>query len=99
MPRHLIVNADDFGLTRGINRGVIEAAERGILTSASLMVRYPAAAEAASYVSRNRAFSLGLHVELGEWVFRNGEWVLRYEVVPADDAKQVKAEIEKQLVE
>ena len=47
--RHLIVNADDYGLTSGINRGIAEAHENGILTSASLMVRYPAAAEAAAY--------------------------------------------------
>jgi predicted glycoside hydrolase/deacetylase ChbG (UPF0249 family) len=99
MPRYLIVNADDFGLTRGINRGIIEAAERGILTSASLMVRYPAAAEAASYCRRDPALSLGLHVELGEWIFQHGEWVLSYEVVPADDAQKVKAEIEQQLAE
>ena len=43
--RYLIVNADDFGQSPGINRGVIEAHENGIVTSASLMVRWPAAAE------------------------------------------------------
>ncbi|PYS69828.1 MAG: hypothetical protein DMF73_14065 [Acidobacteria bacterium] len=47
--RYLIVNADDFGQSPGINRGVIEAHENGIVTSASLMVRWPAAAEAAQY--------------------------------------------------
>jgi len=99
MRRFLIVNADDFGLTRGINRGIVEAAEHGILTSASLMVRYPAAAEAAQYARANPTLSLGLHVELGEWIYQNGEWVLRYEVVPADDARRVSAEIEKQLAE
>ena len=45
-PRSLIVNADDFGQSRGVNRGVIEAHERGIVTSASLMVRWPAAESA-----------------------------------------------------
>ena len=97
MLRYLIVNADDFGLSRSVNRGIIEAAERGILTSASLMVRYPAASEAAGYAKTNRAFSVGLHVDLGEWMYRNGEWELLYEVVPANDAEMVKAEIEKQL--
>ena len=43
----LIVNADDFGLCAGVNQGIIEAHERGIVTSASLMVRYPAAEAAA----------------------------------------------------
>lgn len=46
--RHLVVNADDFGLSPGVNRGVIEAHEAGIVTSASLMVRWPGAAEAAA---------------------------------------------------
>ena len=45
--RHLIVNADDFGYSRGVNRGIIEAHERGIVTSASLMVKQPASEEAA----------------------------------------------------
>src|SRR4051794_16830036 len=47
--RYVIVNADDFGQSRGINRGIILAHEQGIVTSASLMVRWAAAAEAAAY--------------------------------------------------
>ena len=46
--RYLIVNADDFGLSPGVNRGVVQAHERGIVTSASLMVRQPAAGAAAA---------------------------------------------------
>src|SRR5437879_4472175 len=45
--RYLIVNADDFGRSPGVNRGIMSAYEHGIVTSASLMVRWPAAAEAA----------------------------------------------------
>ena len=45
--RSLIVNADDFGLSPGVNAGVARTHEEGILTSASLMVRRPAAAAAA----------------------------------------------------
>ena len=60
----LIVNADDFGYSRGVNRGVIEAHEFGIVTSSSLMVYQPAAAEAASYAQRHAELSVGLHVEL-----------------------------------
>src|SRR3712207_8784245 len=54
----------DFGLTDGVNRGIIEAHERGIVTSASLMVRYPAAKDAADYARSNPALSVGLHVDL-----------------------------------
>jgi chitin disaccharide deacetylase len=99
MSRYLIINADDFGLSPGVNRGIIECAERGIVTSASLMVRWPAAAEAAAFAIQNRNISIGLHIDLGEWVLRNGQWEPLYEVVDASDAKAVQVEITHQLAE
>ena len=72
--RVLIVNADDFGRSPGVNRGIAIAHEKGIVTSASLMVRRPAAKEAAAYALQHPRLSLGLHVDLGEWVYRNGGW-------------------------
>jgi predicted glycoside hydrolase/deacetylase ChbG (UPF0249 family) len=95
--KYLIVNADDFGLSPGINQGVIESHERGIVTSASLMVRWPAAAEAAAYAREHRSMGLGLHVDLGEWMCRNTEWVAIYEVVPRDDSSALKDEIARQF--
>lgn len=95
--RSLIVNADDFGLSPGVNAGIIAAREDGIVTSASLMVRMPAAAEAADYGRRNPEFSLGLHVDLGEWVYRDDEWVTSYEVVPLVNRDAVAAEVAGQL--
>ena len=95
--RYLIVNADDFGLSEGVNRGIIRAHEQGIVTSASLMVRYPAAAEAARYASEHPRLSVGLHLDLAEWVYRNYEWVPRYQVVPPDDKAAITAEIARQL--
>jgi predicted glycoside hydrolase/deacetylase ChbG (UPF0249 family) len=62
--RLLIVNADDFGYCRGVNRGIIEAHERGIVTSASLMVKREAAADAADYARGRPQLAVGLHVEL-----------------------------------
>ena len=53
--RILIVNADDFGLSAGVNCGIAEAHDEGIVTSASLMVHMPAAAEAVTLV-RNRRY-------------------------------------------
>jgi chitin disaccharide deacetylase len=99
MAKYIIVNADDFGLSAGVNCGIIECVEHGILTSASLMVRWPAAVEAAAYAKTNRAFSVGLHVDLGEWVLRNGEWEPLYKVVNTDDAEAVAKEIENQVAE
>jgi predicted glycoside hydrolase/deacetylase ChbG (UPF0249 family) len=65
--RYLIVNADDFGYSRSVNRGVIEAHERGIVTSASLMVDRPGAVEAAEYAQEHPRLGVGLHVELDAW--------------------------------
>jgi predicted glycoside hydrolase/deacetylase ChbG (UPF0249 family) len=60
----LIVTADDFGISPGINRGVIQAHRDGILTSASLMVDRAAAEEAAALAGAYRTLSVGLHLEL-----------------------------------
>jgi predicted glycoside hydrolase/deacetylase ChbG (UPF0249 family) len=94
--RYLIVNADDFGQSPGVNRGIIEAHEKGLVTSASLMVRWPAAAQAAAYGQAHPDFSLGLHVDLGEWAYRDGTWVEVYQVVPPDDRAAVAEEVSRQ---
>ena len=72
--RYVIVNADDFGYSRGINRGIIESHERGIVTSASLMVKQHAAQEAAAYARGHPEMSFGLHVELRRWRLRRLAW-------------------------
>ena len=77
--RVLIVNADDFGLSRGVNAGVQKAHEQGIVTSAGLMVRGRAATEAAEYARATPSLSLGLHVETSPQtglVASAGEWIL-----------------------
>lgn len=95
--RYLIVNADDFGLSSGVNQGIVEAHERGIVTSASLMVRWPAAAEAAAYGQKHPNVGVGLHVDLGEWSYRDGTWIPLYEVVQVDDMTAVAEEVSRQL--
>lgn len=95
--RSLIVNADDFGLTPGVNAGVARAHEHGILTSASLMVRPAAAADAARYAARNERLAIGLHADLGEWEFRDGGWFQMYEVVDTADLKAIERELLAQL--
>jgi chitin disaccharide deacetylase len=59
--RRLIVNADDLGLTEGVNRGIIEAHTAGVLTSASLMVETPGAEHGAAIAREHPALSVGLH--------------------------------------
>jgi predicted glycoside hydrolase/deacetylase ChbG (UPF0249 family) len=59
--RYLVVNADDFGASPGVNRGIVEAHQRGIVTSASLMTGMPGSEEAARLALECPALSVGLH--------------------------------------
>ena len=95
--RRLIVNADDFGRNAAINAGIVRAVEHGIVTSASLMVRWPAAVAAAVYARRNRRLSVGLHVDLGEWEFHDGSWREIYQVVSLDDRAAIATELTHQV--
>lgn len=95
--RKLIVNADDLGQHAGINAGVRAGYQAGIVTSASLMVRWPAAVAAAEWGRELPGLSLGLHLDLGEWSCRHGTWYPRYVVVDSDDAAAVEREIAVQL--
>src|SRR5437867_8105036 len=95
--RYLIVNADDFGLSQGVNRGIIRAHDHGIVTSASLMVSQPGAADAAKYGRSRPGLSVGLHLDLGEWACRDGQWRAVYEFAPAADAAAVQAEVSRQM--
>jgi predicted glycoside hydrolase/deacetylase ChbG (UPF0249 family) len=97
MTRRLIVTADDFGRSAGVNRGIVETFENGIVTCASLMVRWPGAAEAAEYARGRTALAVGLHIDLGEWRYGDGTWQPVYEVVPPGDRQQVEAEVSWQL--
>ncbi len=46
--RRLVINADDFGLSAGVNRGILEAHAAGVVTSASPFVNTPGFARAAA---------------------------------------------------
>jgi chitin disaccharide deacetylase len=95
--RRVIVNADDFGLSAGINRGIVEAHERGIVTSTSLMVRGDAAAAAADYGRQDSRLSVGLHIDLAEWIYRDDAWSPLYQVVDLADPAAVEREVRRQL--
>jgi len=62
--RRLIVNADDFGITSGVNRGIIEAHTHGIVTSSTLMACGAKFHEAVDMASRTPQLSIGCHVLL-----------------------------------
>jgi chitin disaccharide deacetylase len=77
MPR-LIVNADDFGQTRGINRAIIELHQAGFLTSATLMARAGATNQAIEIARATPSLSVGCHV-----VLTDGEPVLPSHQIPS----------------
>lgn len=68
--KYLIVNADDFGYSYGINKGIIEAHTKGIVTSTSVMVDAIASKEATG-LSDYPELSVGLHLVLKDFDNRN----------------------------
>lgn len=60
----LIVNADDLGLTSGINRAVIEGHTRGIVTSTTIMANMPAFDEAVRLAKDHPDLGVGLHFNI-----------------------------------
>jgi predicted glycoside hydrolase/deacetylase ChbG (UPF0249 family) len=93
----LIVNADDLGLSPGINNGIARAHREGIVTSASLMVRQPAAEAAAELVQDLPNLGIGLHVDLAEWAAQPSGWAPVYVFVDGSVAAAVEEEVELQL--
>jgi predicted glycoside hydrolase/deacetylase ChbG (UPF0249 family) len=61
--RTLIVNADDFGLTPGVSRGILEAGAGGIVTSTTVIVNRPLEAELAAQLDAS-GLGVGLHLNL-----------------------------------
>ncbi|MFA5809280.1 MAG: ChbG/HpnK family deacetylase [Thermoleophilia bacterium] len=62
--KKLIVNADDFGLTEGVNRGILECHERGVVTSTTLLVNGDDARAAAEAAAEHPQLGVGLHLNL-----------------------------------
>lgn len=77
MARALVVNGDDFGLTPGINAGILEAHLRGILTSASVFANAAATSEAIQIAARTPSLGIGCHL-----VLVDGEPVLPLDQLP-----------------
>ncbi len=68
MPPRLIINADDFGLTRGVNRAIGELHQAGVLTSATLMATGAAFEDAVAVTRANPALGVGCHVVLTDGI-------------------------------
>jgi predicted glycoside hydrolase/deacetylase ChbG (UPF0249 family) len=86
--RFVIVNADDLGMSAEIDRGILEAHDRGIVTSASLLVDEPAAEAAVAEIQRRPKLGLGVHVAFDS----RGKWL-----IDVKDLDVVKREIHRQI--
>jgi predicted glycoside hydrolase/deacetylase ChbG (UPF0249 family) len=77
--KRLIVNADDFGHAAGVNRGILDAHHKGIVTSTTVMINYPAA-PAGLEQALNTAPDLGIGLH---FTLTSGRSVLPPEKIPS----------------
>lgn len=91
--KQLIVNADDFGYTRGVNEGIVEAHRDGILTATTLMANGSAFDHAVELARQNPTLDVGCHLVLVE-----GQSVLNPErALPATLRDTVRAVLRARL--
>ena len=64
MPPFLIVNADDFNMTEGVTRGILEAHGQGIVTSTTVFVNLPGLERSRELVRKSSRLGVGLHLNL-----------------------------------
>ncbi|MGB7582654.1 MAG: ChbG/HpnK family deacetylase [Sedimentisphaerales bacterium] len=64
MERRLIINADDFGFCESVNKGIVEAHTKGVLTSTTIMANMPAAEQAVELAKNLPTLGLGVHLNL-----------------------------------
>jgi predicted glycoside hydrolase/deacetylase ChbG (UPF0249 family) len=62
--KRVILNADDFGLVQGVNKGIIQAHREGVLSSASLMANAPGFENAVDLAAQNRGLGVGVHLNI-----------------------------------
>ena len=62
--RKVLFNADDFGLSDGINKGIIQAFKKGVVRSVSLMVTGESFIAAVELVKKNPSLKVGIHLSL-----------------------------------
>jgi hopanoid biosynthesis associated protein HpnK len=65
-PLRLIVHADDFGMAEAVNAGIVEAHDRGIVTSTSIMATGPAFEHAVALTKTRPSLDVGVHLTLTE---------------------------------
>jgi predicted glycoside hydrolase/deacetylase ChbG (UPF0249 family) len=94
MERLLIINADDYGFTSGVNEGIIQAHAEGVVSSTSVMVRERAAGEAGA-LKEYPELSVGLHFQIGDKALEAA--VRAGEQLSPEDITALKADFAAQL--
>ncbi|WP_026692366.1 chitin disaccharide deacetylase [Peribacillus kribbensis] len=103
----VVINADDFGYSKGVNLGIIEAYQNGIVTSATLMANMPGAAHAAALALENPGLGVGVHLVLdcGSPVCDNvhslmderGTFLKASEIVSSGNPEEIERELSAQI--
>lgn len=102
----LIVNADDFGVSRAVNLGIIDCFRRGIVTSATIMMNMPQA-EDAVMLAKEHGMPVGLHLvmtsgfpvsdDVPSLVGEDGKFRKRKEQLKGYSLKDVEKEFRSQI--
>jgi predicted glycoside hydrolase/deacetylase ChbG (UPF0249 family) len=108
MAIYCIINADDFGYSKGVNYGILEAFQHGIVTSTTMMVNMPGTEHAVRLAKENPAFGVGIHfvltcgkpilVDVPSLVNEDGEFRKRdaqlFYADPGDIERELTAQLE-----
>ncbi len=110
--KKLIINADDFGLADGCNRGIIDAMKNGIVTSTTVMINMPKAVEAIDLAKKVGIKEMGVHLtltcgkpllskeEVPSLVDENGRFYRRVaKLLPLVNLEEVEKELRAQIDE
>ena len=90
--KQLVVNADDFGFTRDVNQGIIEAHQQGILTATTLMANGDAFEDAVRLARENGTLDVGAHL-----VLVGGRALVSQDPLPSSVARLLAAIVLKRL--
>ena len=101
----LIINADDFGRTRGINYGIVEAMKNGVLSSTTIMMNMPYAEHAVNLAKKEGITSIGVHLTFIEkWISlgktlvdEHGVFKKYPELMAEADVEEIKTEMRTQI--
>ncbi|MBR4270880.1 MAG: carbohydrate deacetylase [Clostridia bacterium] len=109
----LIINADDFGLSESVNKGIVECYKKGLISSTTMMMNTPYTEQAVALAKKNKISNIGIHLnltyghsilpkeEVQSLVDENGIFhyvcMLGYHTQYVDAKKELKAQIEKFL--